>query len=102
VPGSDGLAHERYRIELTYHRGLATYRVNERALEGLAELPKPAPDLRHTEVWFLRRVQRPDPQSRPARELHPSARPVVVGRVFDAGSISGDATAWISAERIEN
>jgi hypothetical protein len=100
VPGPDGLACERYEVKLVYQRGLTTYHVNERALDVIADLPKAPPNLRNTEVWYLSRE--PGKTWRPARELHPLAREVKLGRVFDAGRVAGDATAWVSVELVQN
>ena len=99
VPGHDGLAWERFEITLSYRRGLAGYRVNDKLLSSLADAPKLPPDTRKTEVWFRASDNKP---TTPARALHPAAQRIQLGRIFDSGSISGEARAWLSVEVVQN
>ena len=90
---------ERFEITLVYRHDLAGYRVNDRAFAKLAEVPKLPPDMGRTEVWY---TAREDKAWTPARTLKPGAQRIALGRMFDAGKISGDAQAWVTVETVQN
>jgi hypothetical protein len=99
VPGQDGFAWERFEITLVYSHGLTGYRVNDRAFANLAGLPKLPPGMRRTEVWYRAREEK---AWTPARTIKPGAQKIALGRMFDAGRISGNAQAWVTVEVVQN